>query len=108
MNHYISPELVERMVAHFRAVEAYAQQTGRSGPLHAEALRIAALLPKPVDPDMILAREIAGDAMAGYGPPFYASGRINCVRTGNDDSNSFVRAALTGIKRGRELERSKP
>lgn len=103
----INPEAVERMVALVRErIFAYRECDADSFPNYiTEAHEIAAMLPEPVDPLLVEARDVAGDAMAAgtYAGQCYSTGAINAVRTGADDGNAYVRAALAGIRRGREL-----
>lgn len=85
----ISPELVERMVEVIRQMDA---ASGGSA-LFAEARAIAALMPAPVDPDLVLARKIA-DRVTDCGYDYHA---------GLKDAYPIVAGILAGIKRGREL-----
>lgn len=106
----ISPELVERMVALVRAYGhgaglAFEQATGRS--VFAEAMLLADLLPEPVDPDLIEAREIVASGHDVYAAesPWHANEAVK-VRAGQDDRLFRVADTFAGIKRGRELERA--
>lgn len=102
MSYDIAPELVERMVAHFRAVVAKfpSPATQKTDPLLKEAREIVALLPKPIDPDLIEARLIVVRlALPGRydGITGFAAG------AGDADEKPYTRAVLAAIKRGREL-----
>ncbi len=100
----IAPETIDRMVEVIRSAAA-AEWCGKIPSYITEARAIAALLPAPVDPDLVEAREVAGDAMASpSGIHCYATGSIVAVRTGKDDSHPMVVAALRALKRGRELQ----
>jgi hypothetical protein len=90
----ISPELVERCVALVRQVAQ-----GRPGSLQQTINRdlaraIAAELPAPVDPDLVLAREVASLAIVGCSP--VTAGKI---AAGNGDAYSATQIALAAIKR---------
>jgi hypothetical protein len=66
---------------------------------YSRAREIVDFLPKPVDPDLIEAREICTrDAC-------YTQRMAEAVRDGDYDGTSTVRNILSAIKRGRELER---
>jgi hypothetical protein len=99
----IPAELVERMVALVR-------QIAGPWPLidhvqRHEARAIAALLPEPVDPDLIEAREIA----LKYGLPGIMHYRTtNQTRDGACDDMLAVQLVLEAIKRGRELAKRDP
>lgn len=91
----ISPELVERMVKLVRSIDA--RDPSKEWAFFNEADAIAALLPKQVDPDMDLAREIAWRRFS------YAPQNKDAYFTGKNDDYPGVRAALEGIRKGREL-----
>jgi hypothetical protein len=103
----LDPALWDRMV---RAIHAYAGgyetiiTSGKS--IHAELLSLAADLPKPVDPDLIEARERAVDLLSktvvSNGLPDQHP-EIMRIREGRGDSNSYVVAILDALRRGREL-----
>lgn len=101
----ISPELVERMVAHFRSVHKhYEGYRDIENPHLAEVREIFSLLPVPVDPDLIEAREIVKATLTEGNHK-----RCNCrseIDAGEWDNGQKVRATLAGIKRGRELAAS--
>jgi len=61
---------------------------------HSQARAILALLPEPVDPDLIEAREIAARE---------APSKSQAIRLGDYDNNYWVLGPLVGIRRGREL-----
>lgn len=67
-----------------------------------------ALLPEPVDGDLVEAREMAIDLMSktviANGNP-QAAPEIVRIREGKGDTNSYVVACLAAIRRGRALER---
>ncbi|WP_338469061.1 hypothetical protein V3I01_08130 [Sphingomonas sp. gentR] len=73
-----------------------------------EARAIVALLPEPVDADLVEAREMAIDLMSktviANGNP-QAAPEIIRIREGKGDTNSYVVACLAAIRRGRALER---
>lgn len=103
----IPQEAVERAIAfmHYMARKPIDERfLGYEAEMARDILR---LIPEPVDPDLIEARNVAGDAMAAAVRAnfckSYSTGAINAVRTGNDDDNIYVIAALAGIKRGREI-----
>lgn len=77
---------------------------------HAFARYIAEHEEPPVDPLLVEARQIAGDAMASHETfgQTYSTGSIHCVRTGNDDGSIFVRTALNALRRGTELAARNP
>ncbi len=105
----ISPELVDKMVTLVRTMAACGEPLTDhfikgSGAYFAyrDAKAIAALLPEPVDPDLIEARELAikhctNVGTTGEGIDEYA------VREGRYDQGYAVRGMLAAIKRGREL-----
>lgn len=112
-----SPEAVERMMAHFRAVVAkYAHvkdDGGAMNPELEEARAIVAMLPEPVDPDLIEAREIAASECRKVGATAAAEQietSIAAPETIGDHFNksnaAIVGAALAAIKRGRALAES--
>lgn len=93
-----SDELVGRMVAHFRAVvEKYKDVNPRNNAELIEARAIVAELPKPVDPDLVEAREIC--ALAQH-PRFSSPEAAESYRLGAYDSDTCVQHALAAIKRG--------
>lgn len=97
----IAPELVERMAALVRQIAAAYTPEGNSRRYMDEgdeARAIAALLLKPVDPDLIEAREIAARDNEANAP-----NASQMVRDGRCDDSPIVTCALAGIKRGREL-----
>lgn len=61
----------------------------------AHALTIWQWMPEPVDPDLLMAREVCAELWPAEG--YYLSG--------SGDSTAEIRAALAAIKRGRALER---
>jgi len=91
----IAPELVARMVAHFRKVADMRGANRFSDQLSLEALSIAADLPKPVDPDLIEAERIARDISDDF-ITLYAPARLERL-TGH------IHAA---IKLGREFQKA--
>lgn len=84
----IPPEVVERMIGFVRNVSE--MTTSAMDDLE-EARAIAALLPEPVDPDLLEAKAIVKEAYPEMRAD-YAGRRISI--------------ALAAIKRGRDLERS--
>lgn len=68
-----------------------------------EALAIVALLPKPVDPDLIEAREYHLLACGGVDCD---PGLVQDVRRGGQDRSDFMQALLAAIKHGRELQKA--
>lgn len=100
----VPAELVERMVALVRGIRGsgslcYAKEVEH---LYDEASAIAALLPEPVDPDLIEARKIVAERNGNL--------RIECgyrqrVLDGQEDDHPAVMNTLAAIKRGRELAR---
>lgn len=95
---YINEATVERMVRLVRRIAL--QPLSDAG---VEARAIVALLPEPVDPDLVEARQVVIDTLA---PENHA--RCNCreeIANGGWDSGQKVRASLAAIKRGRELAR---
>lgn len=97
----ISPELVERMVA---LVRHMARDVVARDIHFNEARTIVAELPKPVDPDLIEAREVVCGYHHDKHPesPWHINQAAR-VRSGALDSLRDVQAAYHGIKRGREL-----
>lgn len=98
----VGPEVVERMIALVRAV------SGHGGTMVnlSEARAIVALLPEPVDADLLEARERAiallSKTAVSNGIPDQHPAIIR-IREGRGDHNSFVVDILAAIKRGREL-----
>ena len=86
-------EAVERAIA---LVRKMAEAAPRS-PDAIEAADIVALLPVPVDPDLLLAREMA---------EFFWEPASYKIRIGAHDDKPGVQACLAAIKKGRELERA--
>lgn len=89
----IAPEVVERMVALVRAMAVVRGPPWSRHSLNpfGEAKAIVALLPEPIDPDVLEAGSICtGMNERGY---FFANAEQACA------------IALAGIKRGRKLER---
>lgn len=98
----IPQELVERMVALVREL------AGRPGglmawhsdtPAKVEAVAIASLLPEPVDPDLIEAREFL---ILSHGAGV-SEGYKRYARDGSYDDDEDCQRWLAAIKRGREL-----
>lgn len=112
----ISGDLATRMAALIRRLIAEAEENlldpelvdYTPGPLLTEARAIVALLPEPVDADLVEAREMAIDLMSktviANGNP-QAAPEIVRIREGKGDTNSYVVACLAAIRRGRALER---
>lgn len=105
----IDPALVARMVALIRGMgDAYlCAVTPMDLPTrqfdmrhYGEARDIARLLPKPIDPDLIEAREVARKCLDTREQSF---GFLDGIARGKRDEYSEVRIALAAIKRGREL-----
>jgi hypothetical protein len=96
-----SEECLAKMEAFVRRLAA-----AEIGPVVAgiEAREIVAMLPKPVDPDMIEAREVVCENHHDRHPesPWHAD-QAAMVRSGKVDNMLEVQAAYHGIKRGREL-----
>lgn len=65
------------------------------------AARLARENWRPVDPDLLEAREIAAQQAEMDGSPDWATR----ARQGEADKGNWVQIALAAIKRGRELER---
>lgn len=106
----VAPELVYRMknaILRHVACKPYLfdDDEGPNISVEAELRSIAAALEPVVDEDLVIAREIAGDALAQFTTVHqgYSTGALNAVRTGNDDRHPAVVAALAAIKRGRAL-----
>lgn len=102
----IAPEVVERALTHVRTMAAKVEgwHFSAMGSDYQEAHLIAALLPKPIDPDLLEAREMVArghDKWAGESP--WHAGEAERVRSGRDDHCFRVADTLAGIRRGREL-----
>lgn len=93
----VAPEVVERMVALVRQIGSMTPRTTAQDYWFPEAAAIVALLPEPVDPDLIEARKLAFDFAGTMGPkpPGILDGEM-------DDSEALL-ALYAAIKRGREL-----
>lgn len=94
----IGREVVERMAMLVREM-AGDGTSGRAMAAYIEARAIVALLPAPVDLDLIEARKLAatrGDDMDAH------------ILAGSYDNFEVVAYRLEGIKRGRELAKGKP
>ncbi len=103
MTETISPEIQARMVELVRKITG--NQFAASTPIviYRDAADIAAELPKPVDPDLLEAREIC--ALAQH-PKFSPPDAVSDYRSGKFDRDTCVKRALTAIKSARrELER---
>lgn len=104
----VPAELVERMVALVRGMAIRSTPASREidAAENKEACAIAALLPEPVDPDLVLARQIAAWSWRethihnGYG-----YGRDAYLIAGEFDNSNDVRAAYAAIKHMREQSR---
>jgi len=100
----IPPEVVERMVALVRAMAAVPVATAPWGGHQLDpfgcARAIVALLPKPVDPDLVEARELAAVASEKLSHPWAPK-----IRAGEKDDapQAGVSLALAAIRRGRAL-----
>jgi len=94
----IPPEVVERMVAFVRACDHISLPT--DGWQFTEARAIVALLPEPVDPDLVEARELAAVASEKLSHPWAPK-----IRAGEKDDapQAGVSLALAAIRRGRAL-----
>ncbi len=95
----IPDALVERMVAlvHLMANRSTPTTRENDADENYEARAIAALLPKPIDPDLITAREIAVRVWRD-------GGAVHCAKAANQgrmDDESVVRAALAALKYAR-------
>lgn len=87
----IAPELVERMVALVRGMVALPEASARPhGAAFEKAREIAALLPEPIDPDLI-------EAIA------LVNSKIDISGAATKAQHWAVQMALACIKRGREL-----
>lgn len=71
--------------------------------LVSEARQALALLPEPVDGDLVEARKILSDAYEAGGQLYLAARQT--VMAGNADDEPRLQAVLLGIRRGRALER---
>jgi hypothetical protein len=91
----ISPEVVERCVTLVRLLVAYEAVDDIEKPLADEARAIVALLPEPVDPDLIEARRMAEALGQGGTREQWFSGKW--------DTGPAIQWHLAGIKRGRQL-----
>ncbi len=88
----IAPEVVERMVDHLR--KCAAEPRVRPNSLHRELMEIVALLPKPIDPDLVKARGIcAGMSEFSANKAKYLSGQW--------DDQSLMRGIVIGLKAAR-------
>lgn len=97
----IDPALVARMVAHCRGVvDRFKNLSSTNNPELAEAREIVAMLPKPVDPDVIEARRIA---LRFSLPASVGSLSSYRVGLGEFDNHDVMNALTAAIKRGREL-----
>ncbi len=111
MTNEISAEVVDRMAALVRDAVAISRDgknifkgvsRERTEAFLGEAIAIDALLPKPVDPDLIEARKIA----KSYGIIEIENGLTDertVIGCGYADRNPSIGAVLRAIKRGREL-----
>ncbi len=99
----IPQELVERMVEFVRmcADSSYMKCSA----IKEEAESIAALLPEPVDPDMVEARELIARACAWFNED--PAEMVKNIRAGlwdyPDVAQGLVADTYAAIKRGREL-----
>lgn len=100
----VSDEVVQRMVRFVRHMAEKPVDERLMGYEASFAREIAALLPIPVDPDLIEARNLvharSGDLAVECG---YRSRVIDRL----EDDHPAIVNTLAAIKRGRELERSK-
>lgn len=98
----IDDALVERMTVLIRAWahdESYYPFRGYGETID-EAKAVSALLPEPVDPDLVEARTLAwehSDCKKSYSQSFVMDGRA--------DNGTAVKAMLAAIKRGREMQK---
>jgi len=100
----VPAELVERMEKLVREV-AVRWSLNTISKITAEARAIVALLPEPVDPDLLLAREIvAKEFERQTGCDWSEIG--DRFRAGEHDDYLEVRSALSAIRRTREIERA--
>lgn len=101
----ISPEVVERMVALVRDVAdgepVYRNELAATWEVEARA--IAALLPEPIDPDLIEARKIGAEIARRSGNDIQQILRPDCWESGVNDDTHKMQLMLAAIKRGREL-----
>ena len=97
----IDDAVVERLIALARNVA-----TNRMNGTHNEANAIVALLPEPVDPDLIEAREELASFYEAGGIAIHVPAK-DCenIRAGLCDDRADVKGFLAAIKRGRALER---
>lgn len=103
----IPAEAIARMVDHVRRVCAkYAHVKEGHGNFNEDLLEVRAihaLLPPPIDPDLLEARRLAVEALVEKGG-FGAEKLRDDLLTGKRDNDpAAVKAILNGIKRGREL-----
>ena len=101
----ISPELVERCVALVRKMGGETHVSAHThGSLVAdsydEAAAIVAELPKPVDPDLVEARELFIEHEGGIDAD---KDIVSDVRQGAADCSDEIQFFLKGLRRGREL-----
>jgi hypothetical protein len=92
--------MVERMAELVRDLHADHQKHDLHDRVNDFCVRTAAIvaeLPKPIDPDLIEARELVVVGNESF--PTWCSD----VRKGLHDTSEEVRLALAGIRRGREL-----
>jgi len=90
----ISQKLQDRMAALVRDLLDWDDNVSHKllSPVIANARAIAALLPAPIDPDLIEARRLAEPWLIYDNPG-----------SGDNDDSPTVQALLAAIKRGREL-----
>lgn len=93
-------EHVERMEALVRRLAG----AGDVAAMTAEARAIVETLPEPIDPDLLAAREIVAGVWKRDG---WSEESAAGMTKGVYDSYNTVKAALAGIKHGREMERNK-
>lgn len=93
----IPQELVDRMVALVRDLAGYPAASIYDAIDEAQA--IAKALPKPVDPDLIEARNLVECTV------HWSAQTDRDLASGKNDGTTEMRIALAAIKRGRELER---
>lgn len=92
----VSPEVVERMVRLVRDVAVNGDYEQRE-----KARALIAILPKPVDPDLLEARRLVATSRD---PGLSADMRANILKGEEDDSPIWgMPVVLAAIKRGREL-----
>lgn len=85
--------------------ESVAKQTRTTAAfdgLLADARAIVALLPEPVDPDLLIAREVAANTLVALGASSEMIAAAD-IREGTGDDKIIMHAVLFAIKRGREL-----